>query len=60
MDVDEIWRFELVRGFSNDVYRGACLLTAISWLIYGRHNDRPVTSAASSPDAAGGERHIGG
>ena len=43
MDVDQIWRFELVRGFSKDVYRGACLLTAISWLIYGKRNDRPAT-----------------
>ena len=43
MDVDQIWQFELVRGFSKDVYRGACLLTAMSWLIYGKRNDRPAT-----------------
>jgi hypothetical protein len=44
MDVDQIWRFELVRGFSNDVHRGACLLTAISWLVDGKRNDRPATA----------------
>lgn len=42
MNVDEIWRFQLVRGFSNDISRGACLLTAVSWLVHGRHSDRPV------------------
>jgi hypothetical protein len=43
MDVDQIWRFELVRGFSSDVHRGACLLTAISWLVDGKRNDHPAT-----------------
>ena len=43
MDVDQIWRFRLVRGFSKDVHRGACLMTAISWLIYGKRNDRPAS-----------------
>ena len=43
MDVDQIWRFELVRGFSKDVHRGACLLTAISWLVDGKRNDRPAS-----------------
>ena len=42
MNVDEIWQFQLVRGFSNDISRGACLLTAVSWLVHGRHSDRPV------------------
>jgi hypothetical protein len=43
MDVDQIWRFELVRGFSKDVHRGACLLTAIIWLVDGKRNDRPAS-----------------
>ena len=43
LDVDQIWRFRLVRGFSKDVHRGACLMTAISWLIYGKRNDRPAS-----------------
>jgi hypothetical protein len=42
MDVDQIWRFQLVRGFSNDVSRGACLLTAVSWLVHGKRSDRPA------------------
>src|ERR1700722_7135314 len=42
MKVDEIWRFQLVRGFTNDISRGACLLTAVSWLVHGRHSDRPA------------------
>jgi hypothetical protein len=41
MKVDEIWRFQLVRGFTNDISRGACLLTAVSWLVHGRHSDQP-------------------
>ena len=42
MDVDQIWRFQLVRGFSNDVSQGACLLTAVSWLVHGKRSDRPA------------------
>jgi hypothetical protein len=47
MDVDQIWRFQLVRGFSKDVHRGACLLTAVSWLVYGKRNDRPESVCSS-------------
>jgi hypothetical protein len=47
MDVDQIWRFQLVRGFSKDVHRGACLLTAVSWLVDGKRNDRPESVCRS-------------
>jgi hypothetical protein len=41
MDLNEIWRFELVRGFTRDPSHGACLLTAVSWLVDGKLTDRP-------------------
>ena len=41
MDLNEIWRFDLVRGFSGDPSQGACLLTAVSWLVDGKLTDRP-------------------
>ena len=41
MDLDEIWRFDLVRGFTRDPSHGACLLTAVSWLVDGKLTDRP-------------------
>jgi hypothetical protein len=53
VDVDQIWRFQLVRGFSKDVHRGACLRTAVSWLVYGKRNDARKVSAAVLPNAVG-------
>ena len=41
MDLNEIWRFDLVRGFTRDPSHGACLLTAVSWLVDGKLTDRP-------------------
>lgn len=41
MELKEIWRFELVRGFTRDPSHGACLLTAVSWLVDGKLTDRP-------------------
>jgi len=41
MYLDEFWRFDLVRGYSTDPSRGACLLTAVSWLVEGKRSDRP-------------------
>ena len=41
MELNEIWRFDLVRGFSGDPSQGACLLTAVSWLVDGKLTDRP-------------------
>jgi hypothetical protein len=41
MDVNRIWRFELVRGYSPNPREGACLLTAVSWLVHGKHSDQP-------------------
>ena len=41
MDLNEIWRFDLMRGFSGDPSQGACLLTAVSWLVDGKLTDRP-------------------
>jgi hypothetical protein len=39
--LNEIWRFDLVRGFTRDPSHGACLLTAVSWLADGKLTDRP-------------------
>ena len=40
----DLGRFELVRGFSKRrLSWGVSFLTAISWLIYGKRNDRPAT-----------------
>ena len=55
MDLDRIWRFELVRGFSRNPTRGACLLTAVSWLVYGQRTDRP---SCVCPILAGVGRHV--
>jgi hypothetical protein len=41
VDLNGFWRFDLVRGFSRDPARGACLLTAVSWLVEGKRSDRP-------------------
>src|ERR1700729_4123054 len=41
VDLNEIWRFDLVRGFTRDPSHGACLLTAVSWLVDGKLTDRP-------------------
>jgi hypothetical protein len=41
VDLNGIWRFDLVRGFSGDPSQGACLLTAVSWLVDGKLTDRP-------------------
>jgi hypothetical protein len=41
VDLSEIWRFDLVRGFSGDPSQGACLLTAVSWRVDGKLTDRP-------------------
>ena len=41
MDLNEIWRFDLVRGFTRNLSHGACLLTAVSWLVDGKLTDRP-------------------
>ena len=41
MELKEVWRFDLVRGFSGDPSQGACLLTAVSWLVDGKLTDRP-------------------
>jgi hypothetical protein len=41
VELNEIWRFDLVRGFTRDPSHGACLLTAVSWLVDGKLTDRP-------------------
>jgi hypothetical protein len=41
VDLNSFWRFDLVRGFSRDPRSGACLLTAVSWLVEGKRSDRP-------------------
>jgi hypothetical protein len=40
VDLNEIWRVDLVRGFSGDPSQGACLLTVVSWLVDGKLTDR--------------------
>jgi hypothetical protein len=55
MDLDRIWRFELARGFSRNPAQGACLLTAVSWLVYGQRTDRP---SCVCPILAGVGRHV--
>ena len=41
VELKEIWRFDLVRGFTRDPSHGACLLAAVSWLVDGKLTDRP-------------------
>jgi hypothetical protein len=37
----EIWQFDLTRGASRSPRDGACLLDVVSWLKYGKLDDRP-------------------
>jgi hypothetical protein len=41
-NINEIWKFNLRQGNSNDPRNGACLLDAVSWFEYGRLGDSPA------------------
>jgi hypothetical protein len=40
--VDAIWPYPLTVGASERLRHGACLLSAVSWLVYGELDDRPA------------------
>jgi hypothetical protein len=39
---DSIWRFALTVGVSKHPQDGACLMSVVSWLVYGDLNDQPA------------------
>lgn len=39
---DQIWQFDLRKGSSFNPRDGACLLDAVSWLVYGTLGDHPA------------------
>jgi len=41
-EINDIWKFDLRKGNSDDPREGACLLDAVSWLEYGTLGDHPA------------------